>query len=397
MSVQLTNLNTFEDILKGLTQLKSMNVGAKALQETVENVYSKRNIRTLIEKDLKDSPNILAALFTATKFIEDWMQEDFFQSKNMEIRKLEGVDLEEMVFNIMIILMQQDFHYFEMTKVVAAAMKCTPFGEVIDELDGDTPSKAYMRGIACTCSILVILAEADLIDITPAYRSVSGTVMVSLPFSFDGETGKAIKRAKFLPPMLCKPKVIKSNKESGYLSFNSHRITKRLQQHDGDICLDVVNLVNSIPYTLNVGVLNSTEDSFEFKEDKPHDEEKQKQLFDNHILATKQTAIEMIALGNKFYFEWFVDYRGRMYDRGYELHIQGNCYKKAMLDFAEPRKIEGYEAYASIFDFDVPSETQLALEELEQEESNQVNNEVNTNGSEQPTVDEEEDGEVPTF
>lgn len=417
MSVQLANLNTFEDVLKGITQLKSMNVGDKVLQETIEGIYSKKNIRKLIENDLKDSPNILAAIYTSTKFIEDWMQEDFYKSKNLEIRKLEGVDLEEMVMNIMIILMQQDFHFFEMTKVIANVMRCTPFGDVIEELEDDTPNKAYMRGIACSCSILVLMAEADLIDIIPANRSVKGTVCVSLPFSFDGETGKAIQRAKFLPPMLCKPKTLKSNKESAYLTFNSHRITKKLQQHDGDVCLDVINLVNSIPYTLNQKMLEVTEDEFEFKDDKPHDEEKQKELFDAHTKATKQTAIELISLGNKFYFEWFVDYRGRMYDRGYEIHIQGNCYKKAMLDFYEPRKIEGFEAYASIFDFDVPSETELALEELEQEESNQSNNDdvygmkvetrtlkitnqdgsVDTYGSDQPTVDEEEEGEVPTF
>lgn len=399
MSVQLSNLNTFEDILKGLKQVDTL-VSKKELQATIENVYSKRNIRKLIENDLKDSPNLQASMFTAARFIEDWSKEDFYQAKNLELRKLDNVDLDELVVNIMIALFQQDFHFFEMTKVIASVMKCTPFGEVIEELGDDTPSKAYMRGIKCSCSLLVQLAQADLIDIFPAYRSVTGTVMVSLPFSFDGETGKAIERAKFLPPMMCKPKTLKSNKESAYLSFNSHRITKKLQQHDGDICLDVINLVNSIPYTLNQQVLNTTEDEFEFKDDKPHDEEKQKQLFSNHILATKQTAIELISLGNKFYFEWFVDYRGRMYDRGYEIHIQGNCYKKAMLDFAEPRKIEGYEAYANIFNFPVISETQLALEELEQEELNQSNNEdvpTDAIGSEQPTVDEEEEGEVPTF
>lgn len=404
MAVQLANLNSFADILAGLTQIKEAGATNYELQGAIENVYSKRNIRKMVMSDIQECEPIMHSVFTCVRFIEDWMQQDFYLSKNLEIKKLEGTDLEAMVLDIMVILMQQDFHYFEMTKVVASVLKCTPFGGVILELENDTESKAYMRGIKCACSILVKMAEADLIDIHPAYRSATGTVCVSLPFHFDGETGKAIERAKFLPPMVCKPKKLKKNTDSGYLSFNSHRITKKLQQHNGDICLDVINLVNSTPYTLNQQVLEMCHDEFSFDDEKDLDEEKQRELFEAHVKATNETCIELITLGNKFWFEWFVDYRGRMYDRGYELHIQGNSYKKAMLDFHEPSEITGWEAYASIFDFDVPSETELALAELEEKENqsnNSICNEYNIYADEEeqslPTEDDSDEEETPVF
>lgn len=385
--------------LKGLVHLSE--TGSKVeLQTKIEELYSKRNLHKLIRAEIASEEDIQASLYTCARVIEDWITLDEYESKNMEKQRLIGVDLEEMLLDMMVVLMQQDFHYFELTTVVAGCLACTPFGKINPDLD-DNEIKAYKRGIKCTAAILVHMAECDLIDIIPAYRSSTGTVCISMPFSFDGDTGEAIQRAKFLPPMVCKPKKLTKNTQSAYQTFDSHRITKRLQRHNDDICLDVLNLVNSTPYTLNLDVLEQLTDDFEPKDEeyyakkgkKPISIGKQQALFDAHVESTQRTCAELINLGNEFYFEWFYCYRGRMYDRGYELHIQGTSFKKSMLDFKEPMPIDGWQMYANEFDFEVPEDFDYSQAELDAAHEDLPWDESQTTSD----VQDDNEGEVPSF
>ena len=45
--------------------------------------------------------------------------------------------------------------------------------------------------------------------------------------------------------------------------------------------------------------------------------------------------------GNKFYFTWKFDSRGRMYSQGYHCNLQATEYKKAILNFSHEELING--------------------------------------------------------
>ena len=51
--------------------------------------------------------------------------------------------------------------------------------------------------------------------------------------------------------------------------------------------------------------------------------------------ASKIVYKDILEHGNEFYFCWKFDTRGRMYNQGYHVTIQGNEYKKALIDLAE--------------------------------------------------------------
>lgn len=343
MAIQLSQIHSYLDARNGLVALKnSEHVNDYQLQEAIEHLYSRRNVNKMIRTELESDESLGTALYTCARMLEIWIEEDHYESKNESKKKLIGWDLEEMLLNFMTVLMQQDFGYFELTKVVGSMVQFTPYED-------------YMEGVKRCAEILVKMAEADLFDIVPASDSPRGQICISLPYGFDGAVAEAIDRVKFLPPMVCKPKKIKRNNQSGYLTHDSHRITKRLQRHNKDICLDVLNIVNAVPYSLNMELLQRISDTFKVDEEKDLDVETQRKLWEAHQERTYKTAIEMYALGNKFYEEWFFCYRGRMYDRGYEIHLQGNSFKKAMIDFHEQFETTGWETYAEDFDFELPT------------------------------------------
>lgn len=378
-SIQLAGLNDYKDIRQGLMGLKkSENVSDFELQKTIEHMYSRKHVQKLIRTDLESDEQLKAALYTAARVIEIWIDKDHYESKNESKQKLKGVDLEAMLLDFMCVLMQQDQTYFEMTKVVGALVQFTPYDD-------------YMEGVKRCCELLCLMASVDLFDIDAAADSPRGQVSIRLPYGFEGETAEAIQRAKFLPPMVCKPKKLKRNNQSGYLTQDSHRITKRLQRHNEDICLDVLNIVNSTPYSLCMELLDRVTDTFKVDEEKDIDVETQRMLWELHQERTYKTAIEIYALGNKFYEEWFFCYRGRMYDRGYELHLQGNDFKKAMLDFHDQTETTGWEAYAEDFGFELPTISEEFFEPTEEVNDLPWHEEpvmVTTFTSSEPTTDE---------
>ena len=380
MTIELSNTSDYLAIRNGLVALKNSDIVSDfELQKTIEKTYSKKNLRGLIRKDLEEDELFHASLFLCKRLIDKWIDEDHYDTKKESLKALKEFDVETMLLDFLTVLMQQDQNYFEMTKIVGQLVSYTPY-------DDD-----YMVGVKRCCEILVKMAEADLINIDPAYNSPLGQVSVQVPFDFEGETGEAIARAKFLPPMVCKPKKVTKNSQSGYLTQQSHRITKRLQRHNGDICLDTINLSNQIAYSINMEVLERVSDEFSVDEEKDMDEATQRMLWENHQERTYKTALEMIALGNKFYFEWFKDYRGREYDRGYELHLQGKSFKKAMLDFHEHREVDGWEAYANDFDFTLPEEYLNDIDETTEVQEEELCTMEIPEPTPEPSTSEEDD------
>lgn len=52
---------------------------------------------------------------------------------------------------------------------------------------------------------------------------------------------------------------------------------------------------------------------------------------------------ELIAKGNKFWMTHRPDFRGRLYSQGYHVNTQGNSFRKAIVELAEPEIVEGWQ------------------------------------------------------
>ena len=89
-------------------------------------------------------------------------------------------------------------------------------------------------------------------------------------------------------------------------------ILGRGNYHDGIQGMDVLNMLQSVKFELDPDIL------INFKDNK---------LFDTHQFE----AISAGLLGKPFQFEWNYDKRGRSYSTGYDIQLQGNEYKKALI------------------------------------------------------------------
>ncbi|MCI4437551.1 MAG: hypothetical protein JHC33_12155, partial [Ignisphaera sp.] len=119
-----------------------------------------------------------------------------------------------------------------------------------------------------------------------------------------------------LPPLLVEPKSWTSNSNGGYYSIKHSAILGNKNHHEGEICLPVLNKLQSVGFKLDRYITDT------FKDVTSYDKKK------------VQDVVSDIG-DNEFYFMWQYDKRGRMYSKGYELILQSSEYHKATLNFAK--------------------------------------------------------------
>ncbi len=160
-------------------------------------------------------------------------------------------------------------------------------------------------------SSIISICHGDLYDI---HLGKEGTYVVP-KMSVDEEVKREIAALMFLPPNL-RPMKWTSNhggwqwaKRSVLLGSGNH--------HGGKQCLDVLNKLQEIPWEINLEVLSDLDISG---------------ASDGSDLPYGFMKAVGHYVGEKFYFNWQFDKRGRMYSSGYQLNVQGDEVGKALLD-----------------------------------------------------------------
>jgi hypothetical protein len=131
----------------------------------------------------------------------------------------------------------------------------------------------------------------------------------------------------------------------------SHLLTK---EHDS-LILNNRNNPKSTLNNVNKGVINKLQDvAWEINEDvlyhikdtlKPDDsltqleQREREKAYILRNLETDNIIDYLLENGNKFYFGWKYDKRGRSYSQGYHINPQGNAYRKAMLSYADKERL----------------------------------------------------------
>ncbi len=172
-----------------------------------------------------------------------------------------------------------------------------------------------------------------------------------------------IEQSEYLPPMVCEPLELESNYDSGYLTHKESLILGKGNHHDGNICLDVLNLANSVKLKLDTDFLRTVEE--ECGTELTLEGVKNKALKKGVVYSDDQAAAVLVKLqeqwpafkatsakmymlmhnlGNEFHLTHKVDKRGRIYAQGYHISTQGSSYKKAMIELANEEIVEGVPA-----------------------------------------------------
>lgn len=292
-------------------------------QREIENMYSKRAVKKKLIQEISECPELHASALECVNLIQDYVSQSYYESKNQRIAEFveRKTDLLELVYDIFYVVVPKRVPelYTSVVGEVASVIGMT------DKGDG-----AKMAG-----ELLAVLCEADVWDIIKEDKFASLYIVSN--YDLSEELRRYMMQAQYLPPMICPPNKVRSNYDSGYLTKRESMILGKGNFHTGEICLDSINKFNQVPLTLNVELLTTLSETpkRDFKDGK------QREQWMKFVNDSYRVYKELIQQGNEFYLTHRVDKRGRTYAQGYHVSTQGNSFRKAMIQFAEPELVEG--------------------------------------------------------
>lgn len=312
-------------------------------QERIEKTFGKRFIHEKAVKDLKSEPSIYLRMLEAVPVLEQWIHSDeHWESKAKRLQQIADLDLEQLVQDIMAMVA---LHCIKPMKLVSIASMAAKFLNMSGKIDA----------IHTMAEVMAVLADIDILDINTDRH---GTRWVISRYLLDDEVMRYAFHAMYLPPMLIRPKKLRSNRDSGYITQKGESLILGFYEnhHDGDICLDVLNTQNANEYELDTDFIGSHTESWHREELTPeqyaelsHEDrliyEMDKNTWDEFTQQGYKIKTLMLYHGNSFYLQNRVDKRGRVYTSGYHISPQGSSFKKACINLKKKEICTGVKEW----------------------------------------------------
>lgn len=291
------------------------------LQEHNEKRFNRKFIDKYIREEIQANPVMIAKIAHGVELIKEYLAGTYYASKMKRIAQLKNIELAPLVTDIFvgIAYCQSPELYTSMTAAMASRLRFSDKTEAITTV----------------AELVAVLCNTDAFDITKENDMSSLMIQSCIPLS--DKLLDFIGQSSYLPPMVCVPMELTSNFSSGYLTHNDSVILGSGNHHDGDVCLDVLNLLNKTALQLDTQFLCKVE------EDPTHEFESQKQR-DQWLEFKKQSYrmyMRMVDDGNQFYLTHKVDKRGRIYSSGYHINYQGSSFKKACVELFNEELVTG--------------------------------------------------------
>ena len=292
-----------------------------AVQISNENRYNRKHIDGYIRDAIKADPVMLNKHSQGVELINNYMSKEYYASKNARIDQLKGLDINQLVMDIFV--------------GVANCLRPVLFTSIAAQMAGRLHFSDKVEAITTTAELLAVLCNTDAFDISKADKMASLVLVSRIPL--EKELVTFIEESQYLPPMVCKPATLENNYSSGYLTHSDSLILGPHNHHDGDICLDVLNLMNSTALRLDTDFLALVPEEPTFDLDT---QDKQEQW--DKFKAQSNAFYKLIRdQGNQMYLTHKVDKRGRIYAQGYQITTQGNAYKKSCIELAKQELVTG--------------------------------------------------------
>lgn len=296
-------------------------------QILIENLYSKQKIRAIVRQAILDAykDGLTDKINHAIDLIWEYTRKTYsYNSKNRrvgELRASDKFDPEQVVIDILTVVMPVHGNQTIQTVVSAIA----PTLGMVDELDA----------VKCASEMVAVACESDLYDLIAPNNSETGSLMICGKYELSDDVQQDITDRFYIPPMIAPPKHVKSNWECGYHTFNSHVVLKPYNAHNEPQALDVINLSNSVAYSLSEHIL-----AYEEESKNPLDTPEKLKNFQRMCVASRKVYNMILSNGNKFWHDHKYCSRGREYVQGYHVNIQSGAYKRALVDFYEKEIVE---------------------------------------------------------
>lgn len=298
-------------------------------QAEMESLYSKRNIRNILQREIADQLDKVLLNWTLCSYVvlPNWLNnrhdKELYQSKKTRL-----TELHEWI---------TDYTYDELLIDIAYAVIHTGKDSTIQQAVGtlmhvmphDDPWHQ-----ATSAAELLALCQSDngtgLYTLVREGQGIPIQVQVNhwpiLERYFDSAY-RWINDTLFNPPLVEPPKEVKDNSNCGYHTIRESLILgSRFAQHDLPQNYNVINTLNQIDWVIDPHVLAETEE--------PPKELNTDTKKKNWAKQVKESRFLYNLFGLKpFWLGWQYDCRGRINDHGYHIHFQSYQYKKALLSF----------------------------------------------------------------
>lgn len=330
------------------------DLGPVVLQEMNEERFNRKHIDKKIRKAIEENPDMAGKIEHGVQLVTSFIGqahtyvdkdgvEKPLESKNNRIAQLKNMDIPALVMDIFI--------------GISYCLREELFTSVTGQIASRLKFSDRAEAILTVAELLAVLCETDAFDIIKESKEASFQVQSAIPLPDNLIT--FIQESQCLPPMVCEPLELTHNFSSGYLTHNDSLILGSGNHHDGDICLDVLNLMNKVPLKLSTDFLSKVEEDASDITPEGIQEKAAKKGEYLSLAKAKERVLDamenwnefkqqsymfyslMEQQGNRFYFTHKVDKRGRIYNSGYHISTQGAPFKKAMLEFAEEEIVEG--------------------------------------------------------
>jgi len=287
------------------------------VQAEVENKYSRKSIGNMVLQDMGTDNDIFNKM---VQLIDNYRKGNYFSSKQDRISKLtmaSSIIAEYILINTLV------------------AKEINPIQSIATQIGQKLGYTLILDAVKTGAELLAVTEPAGLFTIyhSTNRQNDTGTLGIRSNYLLEADTEAFINQTKYLPPMISKPVSWFTNNTGGYIQGSGSVILGHLNHHVGHQALDVINILQSIEWSLN--------EMMDYIEKPKHDLDTPIKAKQFNTMADESNVVynELLAHGNKFYFVWKYDKRGRMYSQGYHCNLQSTEYKKSILNFSKEELI----------------------------------------------------------
>lgn len=323
-------------------------------QQMNEERFNRKHIDVKLRNHITSTPTLMEKVEHGMALVHEYMTKHYTYTdddgvihnrpvKNRRVSQLHGMNLEHLVIDIFV--------------GIAYCLKPELFTSVTAKMAGRLRFDNKGEAIVTTAELVGVLCRTDAFDIRKDDKMSS--MVVQSRMQLTDELVDFIEQSQYLPPMVCPPLPLKSNFDSGYLTHKDSLILGSGNHHDGDICLDALNIMNKVALSLDLDFLCKVEElpsEITIEAMKKNAAKRGKIISDAEAQVKVTQALEnwkgfkkqsyrfyklMADQGNVFYLTHKVDKRGRVYAQGYHISTMGSSFKKAAVELATQEYVTG--------------------------------------------------------
>ena len=160
------------------------------LQEMIETQYSRHHVRSLIKEELTNT--LMEPIYECIERIQSWIGEDHYDTKKDSLNYLnENVNWEDLLIDILAVVIPSS--KTTLTSIVGQTAHLLPI--------------KYEVAVKRMSEILYQMAVSDLIEMTPAHNSEEGVIIIENVYCLSDKLLHHLNKVRFVPPMVCEPKL----------------------------------------------------------------------------------------------------------------------------------------------------------------------------------------------